>query len=63
MYFDIGANDMNYNEFKETCHKAWDEKYNCLCIDMARNKKEGKYPIFNEIKTTYFECIPENEPF
>ena len=22
MYYDIGAYDMNYNEFKEMCHKA-----------------------------------------
>ena len=26
MYYDIGAYDMNYDEFKEMCHKAWDEK-------------------------------------
>ena len=38
MYYDIGAYDMKYDEFKEMCHKAWDEKYNYLCIDMAKNK-------------------------
>ena len=63
MYFDIGAYDMNYDEFKQMCHKAWDEKYNYLCIDMAKNKNEGKYRIFNESKTTYIDCIPESEPF
>ena len=63
MYYDIGAYDMKYDEFKEMCHKAWDEKYNYLCIDMAKNKNEGKYRIFNESKTTYIECIPETEPF
>ena len=26
MYYDIGAHDMNYDEFKLMCHKAWDEK-------------------------------------
>ena len=26
MYYDIGAYDMNYDEFKQMCHKAWDEK-------------------------------------
>ena len=25
IYYDIGAYDMNYDEFKELCHKAWDE--------------------------------------
>ena len=63
MYYDIGAYDMNYDEFKEMCHKAWDEKYNYLCIDITKNKNDGKYRIFNESKTTYIECIPETEPF
>ena len=62
MYYDIGAFDMNYDEFKQMCHKAWDEKYNYLCIDVTRNKNEGKYRIFNESKTTYIDCIPESEP-
>ena len=30
MYYDIGAYDMNYDEFKQMCHKAWDEKCNYL---------------------------------
>ena len=63
MYYDIGAYDMKYDELKEMCHKAWDEKFIYLCIDMAKNKNEGKYRIFNESKTTYFECICETEPF
>ena len=63
MYYDIGAYDMNYDEFKEMCHKAWDEKYNYLCIDMTKNKNEGRYCIFNESKTTYIECICETNPF
>ena len=63
MYYDIGAYDMRYDEFKEMCHKAWDEKYNYLCIDMTKIKTDGKYRIFNESKTTYIDCIPETEPF
>ena len=63
MYYDIGAYDMKYEEFKEMCHKAWDEKYNYLCIDMTRNKNEGKYRIFNESKPTYKDCICETEAF
>ena len=63
MYYDIGAYDMNYDEFKLMCHKTWDEKYNYLCIDMTKNKNEGKYRIFNESKITYIDCIPESEPF
>ena len=63
MYYDIGAYDMNYDEFKQMCHKAWDEKYNYLCIDMTKNKNDGKYRIFNESKNTYIECICETEAF
>ena len=63
MYYDIGAYDMNYDEFKQMCHKAWNEEYNYLCIDMTKNKTDGKYRIFNESKTIYIECIPETEPF
>ena len=51
MYYDIGAYDMIYDEFKQMCHKAWDERFNYLCIDMTK-KNEGKYRIFNERKTT-----------
>ena len=53
MYYDIGAYDMKYDEFKEMCHKAWDERFNYLCIDMTKNKNDGKYRIFNEWKTIY----------
>ena len=63
MYYDIGAYDMNYDEFKQMCHKAWNEKFHYLCIDTTKNKNEGKYRIFNENKTTYLDCICENEPF
>ena len=63
MYYDIGAYDMNYDEFKQMCHKTWNERFIYLCIDMAKNKNEGKYCIFNESKTTYIECIPEIELF
>ena len=63
MYYDIGAYDMNYDEFKKMCHKAWDETYNYLCFDMTKNKNDGKYRIFNESKTTYIDSIPETKPF
>ena len=63
MYYDIGGYDMKYDEFREMCHKAWSERYNYLCIDMTKNKNDGKYRISNERKTTYIDCIPETEPF
>ena len=42
MYYDVGAFDMKYFEFKEMCHKAWSERFNYLCIDMTKNKDNGK---------------------
>ena len=63
MYYDIGAFDMIYDEFKEICRVAWSETFNYLCIDMSKNRDEGKYRIFNESKTTNIDCIPETEPF
>ena len=53
MYHDIGAFDIIYDEFKEMCRVAWGEKFNYLCIDMTKNKNEGKYRIFDESKKTY----------
>ena len=63
MYHDIGAFDMIYDEVKEMCRVAWSEKFNYLCIDMIKNKNEGKYRIFNESKNTYIDCICETEAF
>ena len=63
MYYDTGAYDMNHDEFKEMCRVAWSEKFNYLCFDMTKNKKEGKYHNFNESKNTYKECICETEAF
>ena len=63
MYYDIGAYDMKFDEFKEMCHKAWDERFNYLCIDMTKNKNDGKYRIFNENRPTYIDCICETEAF
>ena len=63
MYYDIGAYDMEYDEFKEMCRVAWSERFNYLCIDMTKNKNNGKYRIFDESKNAYIECICENEAF
>ena len=52
MYYDIGAFDMKYDEFKEMFHKAWSGKFNYLNIDMTKYKNEGKYPKFKESKNT-----------
>ena len=53
MYYDIGANDMKYDEFREMCLNAWSERFNYLCIDLTKNKKKGEYCIFNESTDIY----------
>ena len=63
MYYDIGDYDMQYDEFKEICHKAGSEKLNYLYTDMTQNKNEGELRLLKENKTTYIECIPESELF
>ena len=52
IFYDIGACDMLYSEFKERCHKAWSEKLNYICNDMTKNKIEGEFRTFNENKNT-----------
>ena len=63
VYYDYGAYDMKYDEFKEMCHKAWSGRFIYLCIDMPKYRDNGKNRIFNESKTTYIDCIPETNPF
>ena len=52
MYYDTGAYDMLYAEFKELCHKTWSERLNYVSIDVTENKNEGKFFMFNENKNT-----------
>ena len=54
---------MKDDEFKEMVCRGWSEKFNYLYIDMTKNKKEGKYRIFNESKNKFVECIAETEAF
>ena len=63
MYYDIGAHDMKYDEFKELVRRAWSEKFNYFRIDMTRNRNESIYCIFNGSKNTYIECNSESELF
>ena len=58
----MGAYDIKYDDIKKMCHKSWDQRFNYHCIDMTKNKNDGKNRIFNESKTTNIDCIPETEP-
>ena len=53
LYYDIGAYDMKYDDFKEICRKTWSEKFNYLCIERTKNKIVGNCRTFNENKNTF----------
>ena len=63
IYRDVAGYDMNYDEFKDSCRKSWDEYYNYLYIDRSKKRDQGKYCICNESKNSYIECTPETKPF
>ena len=58
MYYDIGAYDMKYDEFKEICHKAWSEIFNYFCIDMTKKMKVNT--VFSmKAKPQTFNAFPK----
>ena len=64
MYYDIGAYDMKYDEFKEMCRVAWSEKYNYLCIDITKNKKMKVNIVFStKAKTHILIVFVKRNPF
>ena len=63
MYYDIGAYDMLYSEFRGLCREALSKKLNFFFIDVTKKKNEGKNCILIENKNTCIECAPETEDF
>ena len=61
---DVAGYDMNYDEFKESSRKSWEEEYNYLFIDRSKKRNQGKYCICNESKKkTYMEASPQTKHF
>ena len=50
MHYDNGAYDMNYDELKQMFHKAWNEKFNYLCIDMTKTKMKVNIVFLMKVK-------------
>ena len=63
LFHDIAGLDMNLEEWKQLCRKAWENDYDYLQIDRFAKIGEGRYTIRNCNKTTYTECTPETKPF
>ena len=63
LFHDIGGLDMNLEEWKQLCRKAWENDDDYLQIDRFAKIGQGRYTIRNCFKITYTECTPETKPF
>ena len=60
---DIAGLDMNLEEWKQLCRKAWENDYDHLQIDRFAKIGNWRYTIRNCNKNNYIECTPEKKPF
>ena len=60
---DVAGHDMNYDEYKKLCGKAWEGDYYCLCIDKSKKRDRGRNCICNESKNLYTEYTLETKHF
>ena len=63
LFHDIAGLDMNLEEWKQLCRKAWENEYDYLQIDRFAKIGKGRYTIRNCIENTYIECSPETTHF
>ena len=63
LFHDIAGLDMNLEEWKVLCRKAWENDYAYLQIDRFSKIGEDRYTIRNCNKTTYLEYTPDTMPF
>ena len=63
LFRDIAGLDMNLEEWKQLCRKAWENDYDYLQKDRFAKIGEGRYTIRNCDKNTYIESTPETKPF
>ena len=63
LFHDIAGLDMNLEEWKRLCRRAWENDCDYLQGDIIAKIGEGRYTIRNCNKTTYIACTPETQPF
>ena len=63
LFHDIAGLDMNLEEWKQLCRKAWENDYDYLQIERFAKIGNGRYTIRNCNKNKYIECTPETKPF
>ena len=59
---DISGFDMSYEEFKNLCREAWNEKFNYLLINRLEDKNGSRYRICNESNPNYKIFNPQTDP-
>ena len=63
LFHDLAGLDMNLEEGKQLCRKAWENDFDYLQIDRIAKIGEGRYTIRNCDKNTYKEYTPETKTF
>ena len=63
LFHDIAGLDMNLEEWRQLCRKAWENDYDFLQIDRFAKIGNGRYTIRNCNKNNHIECTPETKPF
>ena len=58
LFHDIAGLDMNWEDWKKFCRKAWETDYEYLHIDRLVKIRECRYTIRNCNKTTFFRLHP-----
>ena len=62
VFHDEAGLDVNLQEWKFLCRKAWDIDYDYIQVDRFAKIGEVRYTITNCNKTTFIECTPESIP-
>ena len=63
IFHDSAGLDVNLEERKQLCRKAWENDYDYLQIDRFVKLGEGRYTIRYCKKNNYIERTPEKKPF
>ena len=63
LFHDIPGLDMNLEEWKQLCRKAWENDYDYVQIVRFAEIGIGRFTIKNCNKNKYMECTPDTQPF
>ena len=61
IFHDKAGLDMNLEEWKQLCRKAWENDYDYLQTNRFPKIRDGSYTIRICNKTTYMECTPQTK--